>query len=240
MVRALPQRHPQREPRGAARAQEDRRPIGRHPRPVRGDQQVGRQVTGVLGAELAQSRRAGFLAGLDEDLQVEAEPAAPGMQHVLQRGQVNGALALVIRRSPAIPAVLLDRHLPWVKPGAPAVRLGEHHIGVTVGQHGRQARVLVPVRDQQRPAASAGVVQHLGGRAQPERRRDHFPLQVSQQLRAPGCHPALRPEGHPPRKIRQEITGIEIVTGMGNGKRPGHQPTPPLHRGSQQDPDTDC
>jgi hypothetical protein len=39
-----------------ARAPEDRRPIGREPRPVRADEQVGRQHLLLLSAELGQAR----------------------------------------------------------------------------------------------------------------------------------------------------------------------------------------
>jgi hypothetical protein len=53
----------------------------------------------VLRAELAQPGRAGFLAGLNEDCQVEAQPAAAGVQDLVKRGQVDGVLTLVVSGS---------------------------------------------------------------------------------------------------------------------------------------------
>ena len=227
VIGALAQRHPQREHRRAARAEEDGRPRGRHPRPVRGDQHVRGQVRGVPGTEFPQPRRPGFLARLDQDHQVEAEPPAPRAQHLLQRGQVDGVLALVIGRSPAVPAILLHRDPPRVKPGPPAVLLGQHHIGVTVGQHRRQPGRLRPARDQQRPAAGIRVVQDPGRGAEPGRRRNHFLLQVRQQVRAPGGQPAFGPEPHPAGKIGPEGTRVEIVSRLSNSHGPGHQPSRP-------------
>ena len=179
------------------------------------------------GAEFPQPGGAGLLARLDQDRQVEAEPAAPRAQHLLQRGQVDGVLALVIGGSPAVPAILLDRDLPRVKPGAPAVLLGQHHIGVTVGQHRRQPGRLPPVRDQQRPAAGIRVVQDPGRGAEPVRRRNHFLLQVRQQVRAPPGGPAFCPEPHPAGEIGQEGTRVEIVSRLSNSHGPGHQPSRP-------------
>src|SRR5262245_66593134 len=62
----------------AARAEKQRRPLGRDPRAVRGDQQIRPQeFMLVLGAKLAQSGGAHFLSHLDQNLGVEAEAAAP-------------------------------------------------------------------------------------------------------------------------------------------------------------------
>jgi hypothetical protein len=75
---------------------------------------------------------------------------------------------------------------------------------MAVGEHGRQVTSLVPVRDQERPAAGDRIVQYPGGGAQPARRRGHFLFKVSEHVRAAPGHPALGPQGGPPGEIRQE------------------------------------
>jgi hypothetical protein len=57
-------------------AQEDRRPLRRKARPVRGDRHVGGEPVLVLPAHFAQPGRADLFAGLDQQHRVEAEPPA--------------------------------------------------------------------------------------------------------------------------------------------------------------------
>jgi hypothetical protein len=99
------------------------------------------------------------------------------------------------------------------------VRLGENHIGVAVGQDGRQVAGLVPVRNQERAAVGVRIVKHPGGSAQPARRRDHFLFQISQHVRTAPGHPALSREGDPPGEIRQKGTRVEIISRIGDSKR---------------------
>jgi hypothetical protein len=174
----------------------------------------------VLGAELAQPRRADFLARLDQDLQVEAQPAVAGAQDLLERGQVDRVLALVVRGAAAVPAILADSHVPRIEPGAPPAGLGEHHVGVTVGQDRRQPVRLVPARDQER--AAAAVVRDAGGGAQPACGRNHFLLQVSEQVRAAPGRGTLSREGDPAAEVGQEPAGVEVVSGGGDGQGSGH------------------
>src|SRR5260370_24463518 len=60
----------------AAGAEEDRWPLRREARSVRGDQHIGGEAVLVLPAHLAQPRRADLLTGLDQEDRIEAEPAA--------------------------------------------------------------------------------------------------------------------------------------------------------------------
>jgi hypothetical protein len=85
---------------------------------------------------------------------------------------------------------------------------------------------LVPVRDEQRPAAAVGIVQHPGGRAQPPRRRDHLPFQVPGEVAAARGHRALGRHRHPPGQVGQEPARVEIVRRARNSHGPGHNPHP--------------
>ena len=140
---------------GAAGAGGDRRDLGHHARPVAGDQHVGGQPVGVFGDELAQAGRTAFLAGFQDQLQVEAQCAAAFGQHGFQRGQVQGVLALVVGGAAAVPAVgFLGQH-PGRQARAPLVLQAADGVAVAVGQDGRAVRALQPFGEQDR--AEAGV-----------------------------------------------------------------------------------
>src|SRR6187431_3038193 len=96
----------------AAAAEEDGRPGGREPRPVGGDEQVGLQLLAVGFADLPQIGRADLLAGLDDELDVEAELAAAGLAHGPQGREVDAVLALVVGGAAAVDALALGRDLP--------------------------------------------------------------------------------------------------------------------------------
>ena len=103
----------------------------------------------VLGAELAQAGRAGFLAHLDQPFGVEAEPAAL-RQHRRLRGDVDGVLALVVdHAAPVVAAVLLGQR-PGRKARVPAGIETADDVAVAVAEHGRQGRVLDPLGEQER------------------------------------------------------------------------------------------
>src|SRR5262249_56884782 len=96
----------------AARAEKERRSIGRGARSVGGDQQVGAQETIlVLHAKLAQSGGADFLSHLDENLRVEAEAPALGDDRG-ECGDVDAVLTLVVGGSAAVEALSLHRQPP--------------------------------------------------------------------------------------------------------------------------------
>ena len=121
MVAALARVDPDVDREGAARAERDGRAVGGEARPVRADQHVGGEQIAVLGAQLAQARRAGLLAHLDQPFGVEAELAALG-QHRRLRGDVDRVLALVVDHAAAVvAAVLLGQ-----RPGRQARRSSRH------------------------------------------------------------------------------------------------------------------
>ncbi len=98
-----------------ARAQEQRRPLRVETRAVGGDQHVGGERRALALAQLAQSRRTGLLAGLEQHARVEAEMPARG-EHLLERREIDRVLALVVGRAAAIPALALARELPRREP----------------------------------------------------------------------------------------------------------------------------
>ena len=115
-----------------------RRPAMVEPRPVRADQRVGLERRLVGLAEVGQARRAGLLAGLDQDRRVEAERAAL-LEHAGQRRDVDGVLALVVGRAAAIHLLAFDHDLPRRQALPPLVLLAADHVAMTVGQHRRLA-----------------------------------------------------------------------------------------------------
>ena len=113
MMTALAQVDDQVDRVAAARAEKECRLVGRDPRPVGGDQQVGAErAVLVLLAQFAQTGRADFFAHLDQEFDVEAEPAAL-RQHRRECRDVDAVLALVVGGAAAVDAVAFDLERPW-------------------------------------------------------------------------------------------------------------------------------
>src|SRR5918994_239423 len=109
MVSALAQIDIEMDAVAAAAAEEDGRPIGRKPRPVGGQEQIGLQFLAVSLAHLPQVGRADLLAGLDDEFGVEAELAAAGLTHGTQGREIDAVLALVVGGAATVDALALDR-----------------------------------------------------------------------------------------------------------------------------------
>ena len=126
----------------AARPEKQRRPVGRDPRAVRGDQQIrAQEFMLVLGAKLAQPGGAHFLSHLDQNLYVEAEAAALGDDR-RERADVDAVLALVIGRTAAVDARALDGQHPGRKARPPQIVEAADGIAVAVDQNGDRGAVL--------------------------------------------------------------------------------------------------
>src|SRR5262245_57959442 len=81
---------------GAARAQEQGRPIGRDTRSIRGEEKIGFEQTVLVGfAELPQPKGTDLLSHLDQQLDVETKPAALGKDR-RERCHIDRVLALVV------------------------------------------------------------------------------------------------------------------------------------------------
>jgi hypothetical protein len=162
MVRALAQIDDKVDHGAAARAEKDRRPVGRDARAVRRDQQVRpQQLILVPQAKLAQPGRADLLAHLDQDLHVEAQGRARAAalgEHSRERRDVDAVLSLVIGGAAAVDARALDAHHPGGKAAAPLLVEAADGVAVPVDQHGEQRRVLDALSHQE--GRARGVVEH--------------------------------------------------------------------------------
>src|SRR5712691_2621162 len=136
----------------AAGAEEDRRPLRRQARSVRGDQHIGGEAVLVLPAHLAQARRADLLAGLDQEDRIEAEPAAR-LEDAVERGEVDRVLALVVGGAAAVEPVALLLQAPWRQPVTPLRLQPADHVAMAVAEHGRRGARLAPLGDQDRSTA---------------------------------------------------------------------------------------
>src|SRR6185312_14500075 len=96
----------------AAAAEEDGRAGGREPRSVGGDEQIRLQLFTMRLAHLAQVGRADLLAGLDDELDVEAELAAARFAHRAQGREIDAVLAFVVGGAAAVGSLALGRDFP--------------------------------------------------------------------------------------------------------------------------------
>ena len=104
-------------------------------RAVAADQHVGGQQIGVAGDEFAQADRAAFLAGLQHQLQVEAEFAVALREDRLERGQVQRVLALVVGTAATVPAIGFLGKPPGIEAGTPLVFQPAYRVAVAAWQH---------------------------------------------------------------------------------------------------------
>src|SRR5258708_1058271 len=86
----------------AAAAEEYRRTFRRQPRSVGGHEQVGLELLAQRRADLVKIRRTDLLAHLDDELGVEAEPAAARLADRAECGDVDAVLALVVGGAAAV------------------------------------------------------------------------------------------------------------------------------------------
>ena len=93
-------------------------------------------------AHFRQIRRADFLAGLDDEFDVEAELAAPRLLHRAQRRHVDAVLAFVVGRAAAVDAVAHLRRTPGIEVVPPLARHAVDDIAMAIDQDGRRRGVL--------------------------------------------------------------------------------------------------
>ena len=224
MMAALAHRELQVEVQRAAGAAEDGRPAMVEPRSVRGDQRIGLERILVGLAEVGEARRAGLLAGLDQDGRVEAQRAAALLHDRGKRRDVDRVLALVVGGAPAVHPVALDHDLPGRQARAPLLLLAADHVAVAIGQDRRLGRVLDPAGDQEGAVFAARVGQHGTVVTELLQRLGHFAGDVLLQ----GGHGALllagRGDGHPPLQLLEEAAVVEIFLCAGDRAIPcpGH------------------
>ena len=113
-------------------------------------------------ADLPQIGRADLLAGLDDELGVEAELAAAGLAHGAQCREVDAVLAFIVGRAAAIDAVAFGRGLPRIEIVAPFAFHAVDDIAMAIGKHGRQRGILAIVGQQIWPLAGRRFDQARG------------------------------------------------------------------------------
>ncbi len=178
MQARLAQRHAQAERDAASRSKEDRRSIVRETGAVGRDEHVSRKRPFFGPTELAQSRRADLFAGLKEPFHIASQPARADIEHRLQGRQIDRVLPLIVRRSPPVPTITINRQTPWTETRSPCLLLAVNHIAVAIKQYCRQQIILVSFCDQKGGAGVEGVFNNSAGEAQPLQCRGHFPGQI--------------------------------------------------------------
>ena len=217
VVRAFAQLQREVEVHRAARTQEHRGAVAAQARAVAGDQHVGTQRLALRRAEGRQAGAAGFFAGFQQPLHVEAQ-APTLLQHQRQRRQVDAVLALVVGRAAAVQAFAVPRQLPRSRALLPAGVLAADDIAVAVDQHRGQRIALVARGRQERPETRLGVVVQRDGEAQPRQRRAHLVGQVGQQCRAAGRVLAFGADGNAARQVLHEGAAVEVVVRGAQGR----------------------
>ena len=209
MMRALAQIDHKVEIHAAARAHEHRGRPRLQARPVRGDQHIRLQRVLLRLEERAEAGRAGFLARLDHDAAVEAQPTAH-RQNRLERGDVDQVLALVVGGPASIePVALLDQP-EGMQARAPLIGLGADHVAMPVTQDRGQALVLDPRSHEDGPRPRDGVRMNAAREAQFSQTRDHRLVQIAGQLGRLGAVLAFGLEGHQRAQVVLEAAVVEI------------------------------
>jgi hypothetical protein len=153
VVVARPQIGRQPELEDAPRAQEERRPFGSHARPVGADHDIRLQAVAQGATDPGQLRGTDLLAHLQQQLHVEADPAVARLEHLRERPQIDGVLALVVGRAAAVKPVPALGHPPGGQAVGPAVIHAGDHIAMSIHQHGGKRGVLVALGDQEQVAS---------------------------------------------------------------------------------------
>src|SRR5216684_7454402 len=208
MVAAFARLDPQVDRIGAAVAEIDRRLLDGNARTIRADQRVGGKQQAMLGANLAQSRRAGLLAHLDQPFGVEAEPAAR-REHRPHGGDADGVLALVVGDAATVIAAVPFGERERGKPLRPAGLEPADDVAVTVAEHTGQIGGLDALRAKERPAC-LWVRQQPAAEAQRLERRHDLGVEIVLELAGTPGILALGRDRDPAREVGLEAAGIEI------------------------------
>ena len=113
----------------AARAEENRRPLGADARPVRRDQHIRRGQLGMGLGGLAQPLRPALLAHLDEHLDIEAQSPA-GLEHNAERGEIDAVLTLVVHGAAPLEAAVARLEPPGIEPRLPVALHPAQHVAM--------------------------------------------------------------------------------------------------------------
>jgi hypothetical protein len=226
MMRALAQIDDEVDQIAAAGAEEERRLAGSDPGAIRCDQQICLQeLISMLQAQLAQSRRADFLAHLDQDLGVEAEPTSL-CEHRSQRRDVDAVLPLVVGGAAPVDASAFDRCDPGRESGSPLIVETADRVPVAVDQHRHQIGILDALRNEKGRARR--VVENVRDKSKRGQARRHLIHEIFVQ-----CVGAFRllagaRDRDAPPEIDQEFAAVEVIVRASNAGGASHGVTPTI------------
>ena len=122
-------------PYAATAAEENRRTIGGKPRPIGCQKQIGRQLIAQGLANLAEIRRPDLLAGFNDELGIEAEPATACLANGAKRRQIDAVLSFVVGGAAAVDTIVDGCRPPRVQIVPPLSRHAIDDIAVAVHQN---------------------------------------------------------------------------------------------------------
>ena len=222
MMPALPQIDDQVDQMAAARAEKQRRPIGRDARPVGCDQEIGlEQPVLVEFAQLSQADRAELLAHLDQELDVEPERPALG-EHGGDRGDIDGVLALVVGGAAPVPAVAFDRQRPGRQPRAPQRIEAADGVAVAIDQDGHaERRPRCARRSGTAALRRRGFGRMLQSKAERGKARHHLVFEIGAQAPRRAPAPGWSSESRPGAEGRRGSCRRRNGGGLGQWRRRG-------------------
>ncbi len=182
MMPALAQIDDEVEIHRSARAEKDRRPLGRQAGAVGGDQYIGGEAAFLLPANLAQTGRADLLAGLQQQDRVEPKPSAR-LQHGFEGREVDRMLALIVGGAAAVEPVALPGQLPRRQSVAPLRLKPANHIAVAIAEHRGRRPLLAPLGDED-GAAAYRIVEDFVLKAEPHQGWRDLVVEIGAEYRA--------------------------------------------------------
>src|SRR6185503_14844352 len=128
------------------------------------------------------------------------------------------------------------RHLPWPEAFAPRGILAADHVRVTVGEHGRQRRILDALADEEGAAVRRGIGVDAAFEPQAPERIAHLDLEVLAEARGTLGILAFGRDGDAPAEVLEKASVVEIALDGADGVFAGRHGMPAEFAGSMDDP----
>ncbi len=219
MVRAFTQVHRQLEVEHPARAKKQGRARRCQAWAVGGDENVCGEFFCVGPAERAKTRRAVFFAHFQQQFDVETQLAVACLEGLLQSGQVDQVLALVVRSATSVPAFATFDDLPRRQARLPLRVITANHIAMTITEQGRQGRVFDTGRDHKGATPGDRVVMHRHAETQTLDMRCNEFVQIAIKLRQALGLLALGRIGDAFAKQGEKCAVVELFSDVFDGVR---------------------
>ena len=203
------------------RAEKQCRPVGRNPRPIRGNENVRGERVQVGFDDFLQTGGTVFFARLDHEFRIETEPP-PRRQRGRHGAHIERVLSLVVGGAAAVQLVAALGDRPGIEPFVPLVGIAQNNVAMAIAQHGRQPGVLDPFGQQDRTAARDRVVENRT--AVPHRLEGGPDLlhKITLQIRQPIGILAFRRNRHAAAQDFQILSIIETCEGARDRRFTAH------------------